>query len=164
MTKFRAILADTLDLSAFNGPIKAGMKTTQGRIAADYNSTISTWDHRPGFDKRLSMTNTRARTSVTTNDPIYGYVHDGTRPHIIRPRRARALAFQSGYRAKTTPGSIKARGGGPTGTAVIRPFARHPGFAGRNFTPVIADNQEPLFAKEMQDRFEEGAAKSGHSI
>ncbi|WP_238419378.1 hypothetical protein [Streptomyces taklimakanensis] len=36
--------------------------------------------------------------SVISNHPATVYVVNGTRPHIIRPRRARALRFQMGGR------------------------------------------------------------------
>jgi hypothetical protein len=42
-------------------------------------------------------------------------VHEGTRPHVIRPRRARVLAW------------------GPPGARVFATFARHPGTRGRPF-------------------------------
>ena len=47
--------------------------------------------------------------------PYAPYVEFGTRPHIIRPRRARALRFEV------------------EGRTVFAMYARHPGFRGRFF-------------------------------
>lgn len=164
MTKFKPILAEKMNLSAFNAPIKRGMQNTQKRITEDYEAGTSTWRHRVTFDKKLSTSNVTSKASVTTDDPIYGFVHDGTRPHIIRPRRAKALAFGANYTAKTRPNAIRAGSGGSSGGTVFSKGVPHPGITPRNFTPVIAKNQQPLFAKEMQDRFKEAVKKSGHEI
>lgn len=40
----------------------------------------------------------RVETGVTAHANYARYVHDGTAPHVIRPRQARALRFQMGSR------------------------------------------------------------------
>ncbi|MGJ3558827.1 hypothetical protein ACR6C2_07560 [Streptomyces sp. INA 01156] len=45
---------------------------------------------------------------ITCDHPATRYVLDGTRPHIIRPRRAKALRFEAG------------------GEVVFAAYARHP--------------------------------------
>lgn len=53
------------------------------------------------------------------------YVHDGTRPHIIRPRTARALAFTIG------------------GQRVYAKSVRHPGTKARPFLRNAIEQQAP---------------------
>ncbi|WP_326768677.1 hypothetical protein OG978_32805 [Streptomyces sp. NBC_01591] len=52
---------------------------------------------------------------IVCDHPATRYVLDGTRPHIIRPRRAQALRFQVG------------------GRVVFAAYARHPGTRPNNF-------------------------------
>ncbi|MCL7377013.1 hypothetical protein [Streptomyces sp. 35G-GA-8] len=52
---------------------------------------------------------------IVCDHPAVRYVLDGTRPHIIRPRRAKALRFEVG------------------GRVVYAAYARHPGTRASNF-------------------------------
>ncbi|MFI2434626.1 hypothetical protein [Streptomyces sp. NPDC018693] len=52
---------------------------------------------------------------ITCDHPATRFVLDGTRPHIIRPRRAKALRFDAG------------------GQVVFAAYARHPGTRPNNF-------------------------------
>ncbi|MGW1352839.1 hypothetical protein ACWCQE_26755 [Streptomyces sp. NPDC002409] len=52
---------------------------------------------------------------IVCDHPATRYVLDGTRPHIIRPRRAKALRFQAG------------------GRTVFAAYAHHPGTRANNF-------------------------------
>ncbi|MCF3960609.1 hypothetical protein [Streptomyces fuscigenes] len=52
---------------------------------------------------------------ITCNHPAVRFVLDGTRPHIIRPRRASALRFEVG------------------GEVVFSRLVRHPGTRANNF-------------------------------
>ncbi|MEV5929907.1 hypothetical protein ACPCSG_26990 [Streptomyces cellulosae] len=52
---------------------------------------------------------------ITCDHPAVHFVLNGTRPHIIRPRRAKALRFEAG------------------GEVVFAAYARHPGTRPNNF-------------------------------
>lgn len=52
---------------------------------------------------------------VSAGAPYAGFVHEGTRPHVIRPRRARALRFEIG------------------GRVVFAQRVNHPGYRGNAF-------------------------------
>lgn len=52
---------------------------------------------------------------ITSTHPASAYVVNGTKPHIIRPRRAKALRFQAG------------------GRTVYAAFVRHPGTKPNDF-------------------------------
>lgn len=57
-----------------------------GRLRASIEGQLNrTWTLRPRF-------------TVGSNVEYAPYVHDGTRPHVIRPRNAQALRFQVGGR------------------------------------------------------------------
>ena len=67
--------------------------------------------------------------------PYAPYVEFGTRPHVIRPRRARALRFEV------------------EGRTVFAMYVRHPGFRGRFFVrrsvEAVMREIPDLFAREV---------------
>ena len=75
---------------------------------------------------------------IATTDTIYGYVNDGTRPHIIVPRRARVLAFGTGGSPKTAPRVIGSQPGSRGGKMVFTRRVNHPGTEARAFDETIA--------------------------
>lgn len=99
-------------------------------LLADYEKTTATWENKPRWVVRVG----RDRVEVYTRSTIWRYVDEGTRPHEIRARRAQALAFASGYRAKTRPGSIIAGAGGPEGDTRFAQSVQHPGTKARGFS------------------------------
>lgn len=66
--------------------------------------------------------------SVTANTDYALYVHEGTRPHLIRPKRAKALRFEVG------------------GRVVFAKLVRHPGTKAR---PFLRNAGERVAAAEM---------------
>lgn len=101
-----------------------------GELLADFEKTVSTWDEKPRFRVRVG----RDAVSVYTDNAIWRFVDQGTRPHTIRPRRASVLAFPGGYAAKTRVGSIIARAGGPSGDTRFAREVQHPGTKARGFS------------------------------
>ena len=125
-------------------------------MLADYKRTTSSWSHRVTFE---AMSDTQADGSfsvmVGTDDRIYGYVDLGTRPHIILPKRARVLAFQGGYRAKTSPGVLGSSGGGKFGATIFARAVRHPGTKARGFTRMIFDKHKQLSLRRIARKLAE---------
>lgn len=93
----------------------------------DENKATFTIDKQPG--KRI----------VHTSDKPYIYVDQGTKPHVIRAKNAKRLAFQAHYTPKTSPRWIGSRAGGPSGPMVYTPQVNHPGFEGRAFGETVAE-------------------------
>ena len=105
-------------------------------MKVDFEVTAQTWQHKPAF--AIASPSPYVRT-VGTDDPIYGYVSGGTRPHTIAPRGGGVLAFPSAFRSKTLPRSIASTAGGSSGgTVFTRRPVQHPGTAPRDFDTVIA--------------------------
>jgi hypothetical protein len=65
--------------------------------------------------ERRSFLGFRSRWTIGSDVEYADMVHDGTRPHIIRPRRAKALRFRVG------------------GQVVFAKVVRHPGTRARPF-------------------------------
>lgn len=111
-------------------------------VKEDYDKTVATWKNKPSFviEKRttanpMTLTVRPAKGRKTTE--IYGYVDQGTRPHIITPKRAKTLAFMTPSSPKTRPGYIGSGSGSRGNTAVFTKMVRHPGTKPRKFSSTI---------------------------
>lgn len=116
-------------------------------IQLDFAVTTQTWKHKPSFP--ISSPSGYRRV-ISTDDEVYGYVNDGTRAHIIRPKAGGVLVFRGPFRAKTLPNQI-ASGPGSVGSAET--FARgvqHPGTKPRNFDTAIQAKWDRQFQGIMQ--------------
>ena len=149
---------DALRLILLNEVRKVGTQ-----IKADFEKTTATWDHKVVFEEQISLSG-GPQVEVYTTDKIYGYVDRGTRPHIIRPVKAKALRFQSGYKAKTMPGVIGSQGGGSFGDTVFSKGVQHPGNAPRNFSKEIEKAWTPKFKRAMEAAMSQAAKASGHAL
>lgn len=117
----------------------------------DYKVTTQTWQHKPDFVIERPSDNERI---VGTNDTIYGYVEEGTKPHVITAKPGGVLAFGPGARAKTRPRVIGSGSGSKGGATVFRPRVQHPGTDAREFSEVIAEKWEeqlPLILQRAID-------------
>lgn len=115
---------------AVEAAVTAAFQQGAKELLEDFAKTYQTWEHKPRPRVRVG----RAGVEVRVDDEIWNYVDKGTRPHVIRARRAAVLAFTSGYTAKTRPGSIIARSGGPSGEKVFAKEVMHPGTKARGFS------------------------------
>lgn len=140
--------------------LQTSVSKMANRIQKDFESTVATWEHKVVFQQEI----VGWRIEVFTTDPIYGYVDQGTRPHIIRPKRAKRLAFASAFTPKTKPGVLgsTADSHGPVDT--FRQEVHHPGTEAREFTEAIAKKWGTTFATVMQDAMAGAVQVSGHSL
>lgn len=76
---------------------------------------------------------------VHTSDKPYIFVDQGTKPHVIRAKNAKTLAFQAHYSPKTSPRWIGSRAGGPSGPMVYTPEVHHPGTEPRLLSQTVAE-------------------------
>src|SRR3990172_9019509 len=128
--KFIPILpkvAKLIDQARLQRELRDALDHTANIVRDDFQKTVKTWEHKPSFRKEgPRLTGTGLEVSVSTNQEIYTYVTRGTRPHLIRTRRARRLRFQTGFKAKTRPRGISSRAGGASGPPAFSPAAQHP--------------------------------------
>lgn len=165
MIKATAIKPHTPFLAKpFIDSIRAESKKVGTDIQRDFEKTVKTWKRKPVFKLKVTLNNAESIVTVSTTDKVYGYVDEGTLPHIIRPKRKRALYFRGTFRAKTTPHVINSKAGGSSGQAVFTNEVHHPGTEAREFSRDIQAKYQPILKKRIEQAIDQAARKSGHAI
>jgi len=161
----KAIVPKRFNTKTLLAEVAKEMKNLQKDIGEDFDATVSTWKHKPKFDQEFQQSAKSIRTFTGTSDEIYTYVSKGTRAHLIRPKRAKMLAFQGGiYTAKSMPGVLQARSGGPSGDMVYSRGVKHPGTKARNFDEAIAKKWEKSYLQRLTTAVNRGVKSSGHAM
>lgn len=113
----------------------------------DFKVTTATWSHKPDFDVSEPSADRRV---VGTDDEIYDYVTEGTKPHVI-VAHGKALAFPGGgFRPKTRVRYIGSNKGSKGKGVVFRPRVNHPGTTAREFEQAIAEKWQKQLPIVMQ--------------
>lgn len=135
-------------------------------VKKDFERTTKTWNHKVKFVivKAIPTNLGRVEILVGTDDPIYRYVNEGTKEHIILPKKATRLRFKGTYTAKTQPGVIDARPGGSSGEDVFSMGVIHPGNKARNFDDAIAKHWQIRMKRRMEESMRRAVQVSGHAI
>lgn len=138
--------------------MRDAMKEAEREGLRMYRRTSGTWSHKPEYQVAKEIGPNSITLIFGTPDPIWNMLDKGTRPHVIRPKHAKRLAFQWGgpgsYMAKTQPGIIGSTRGGPTGDTVYRAFVRHPGTEPRRWTVAIEKEMNTTAVKIMRRHLE----------
>jgi hypothetical protein len=134
---------------AYAQAMQVAVQKAAGLVLRDLESTVRTWTTKPAFD--VTITEQRGDYSVIagTDNKIYGYVNDGTKPHDIKPKRSKYLRYSSGFKAKTRIGIIGSVEGGSFGNDIFSKGVHHPGFIGRGFTKKIAQRRQVTVRQEV---------------
>lgn len=161
----KAIKPKKLDIPAMVKALSDEAEAISKDMLLDFEVTTAGWEHPVLFERIISIGPTSIDILVGTDDEIYTYVDKGTRPHLILPVRAKALHFQSGYKAKSVPNVITSNmNGGPFGDDVFSKGVMHPGTEARNFDETIRKKWEPIFKRRMQAAMKQAAKVSNHEI
>lgn len=162
---FKPILPKALKEQVFLDEIKAAAEVARKGILKDYQAGVKDWDHKVVFESEVVISGGGVGIVVDTDDQIYTYVHDGTKPHVIKPKKPGGkLRFQGTYTAKTVPGVIQSRPGGASGEVLYSATVNHPGTKARNFSKPILKKWKPFLGRQLQRALNEAARKSGHAI
>ena len=147
---------------AFRDEMLKAAKSAGKDIKKDFQATTKTWKHKVKFTV-ISSVDPNVEVLVGTDDEIYGYVNDGTRPHLIFPKKlGGVLAFPSAYTAKTKPRVIGSTTGGGSGPTVFAGYVEHPGTEAREFDKVIQEDWTPKFKRRIEQAMSRAAKASGH--
>jgi len=130
------------------------------RMRMLYKLTVSSWKHKPQFEITVIQNDQQMGVTVGTDDKIFGYVDEGTKPHRIVPKASnpsKRLFFREGFSPKTQPGIVGSWGGGSFGNVVVAKAVNHPGTAARKFTQTIQKQTEKHFENQMRAAMEQTA-------
>lgn len=135
---------------AVSAEIDQTIKEFEKIAVAEHAAVVKTWKHQPEFKVRrygwLVKGNHAISVQVWTDDPVWRYVDEGTKPHVIRPKKpGGVLAFPSQFKAKTQPQVLKSGTGSSGGATVFSKGVRHPGTKARNFSPMLQRKLDNLF-------------------
>jgi hypothetical protein len=139
--------------------VRQAMRAQADMMKADFEKTTATWSHKPLFT--ITELEGGTRYTVGTTDEIYKFVSGGTRPHIIRARNAKVLAFKSAYQAKTRVRVIGSGPGGSSGENVYRREVQHPGTEARDFERTIQFESQRTIANNVQRAITQGVREAG---
>ncbi len=141
------IKGDMIDGKKLERAIENALTGEAKAVKVDFDVTTQTWKHRPEF----TIDKGEGRRTVATDDEVYGYIDDGTRPHIITAKSPnKPLTFGVGGSPKTAPRVIGSRAGTKGGTPVRAQVVHHPGSAPRDFSETIARKWDDLLPDAVQ--------------
>lgn len=109
--------------------------------------TVTSWEHQVTFYVR-KLKHSR---NIGTTDKIWNMLDQGTRGHMIRPRKATSLKFKAGgFRAKTRPRTFASGGGAKGGTWVSSKAVAHPGTEPREWSIEAGKRGEKELKRNIQ--------------
>ena len=133
-------------------------------MKSDYDDTISTWSgDKPTFKPKVSTASGTASVEIEPSGNAKGiqkwhWLDQGTSAHTIRPRRARMLAWRTGFKPKTKPGQIKSGPGRKaTGPYITAGIVHHPGTKARNWSRAIVKKGNVRFVKRINNAVQRGS-------
>ena len=166
--KVKVIKPKKMNQRAFNAVLLDTLADAEKGILKDFTDTTKTWKHKPEFEHGHMLNPRRGKAYVQTDDEIYGYVNNGTRPHRIPKTGNARLRFKWGgkgsYRPKTKPRTFGSRPGGPTGPWTGAAWVQHPGTKAREFDQIIAKRWKSLLPRALRSALGKAAKASGHGI
>ena len=127
------------DPKKFKQQITKAAERTRNQIKRDFEKTTKNWKTEVDFEVKRKRTGDTYTFTASTDNEIYGYVNNGTRPHLIEAKNAPFLVFAYGGTPKTQPNVLKS-GKGSRGTKwASKKSVKHPGTEARNFDTIIKD-------------------------
>ena len=143
--------------------MRKAMEDHAKTVKAEFEVATADWQNQPRFIVRTTISPTEIRLTVrpdarTKAARIFGYVDKGTKPHIIRPVKAKALRFQWGgpgsYRPKTAPAAQPLRlNSGAALETVFSQEVHHPGNEARLISERIERTTQPKFRRTVENTF-----------
>lgn len=161
----KAIKPDKLSFSKdMTKALTDATNETLNKVKHDFERTTQGWRTKVKFTvQKARVTANGIEGSAGTDNAVYGYVNNGTKAHIIRPKRAKALRFQTGYRPKTRFRTlVSISGAGAYGPFAYAQVVHHPGTKPREFDYTIADMRQPDYEKACQEAITK-AVKDGNN-
>ena len=131
-----------------------------GRLLKIFRAHVADWKHKPTWKATLKTPRNTSELTVIpsgTNAKLWVWTSRGTKPHRIAARRARTLAFQTNYSARTQPvGRYGVGTGKSTGPWVYPRAVSHPGTKARKFEETVIQQEQAWFFRTMNQAVRRG--------
>ena len=170
MIAVKSIIPKKIDVPAMDKVWLEELEEYGKFIIRDFEKTVAPWSGaKPSFvlARYVTAQGTTLVVRITGNAEgvqKWWWRELGTKPHTIRAKSAKTLAFPSVYHRGSTPGKLfvsRATSGGET---IFSPVVQHPGTEARNMGALIAAEHEKPFQSWMQNAEPRVAKASGHAI
>lgn len=130
-------------------------------IKKQHKKTIQELKRQTSYWRRpvvFTVDETEDGATISTEDPRYTWVDEGTRPHKIEPRNKKVLRWLPGSRVRN---EIARRNNmaDRQDVAQFTPSVQHPGIRPRNFTDVVMRRREKQIYKAISDVLEKAIRK-----
>lgn len=118
--------------AAANLAVDAAARLAQANLIA----VVATWETKLTFSIQRAAPIKRLILVGGQGDAVkvWGYVDQGTKPHLIFPKEGKLLAFKPGYSPRTRPiANFNTGSGKASGETVFSRGVAHPGTKARKF-------------------------------
>jgi hypothetical protein len=164
---FKAIKPKKMKVDAIRLEILGELRKEGTVQRKELRKTTSGWrGEKPKFESLVGLGRPPGGASVLTGPTgstkavnKWVWTDQGTRPHLIRARRAPRLRFQTGYVPSTTPKKFTSRRSRRFGPTVRPKVVRHPGTKARGWTELLSKRRKRPFTKRMIKAMQRGATK-----
>ncbi|MFZ9755850.1 MAG: hypothetical protein ACO3DK_07455 [Bacteroidia bacterium] len=129
--------------------VRKEIKNQQRETVRELKRETSYWKRAAVFD----INETDEGATISTNDPRYTWVDEGTKPHVIRPRNARVLRWLPGSRVRNEIARRNAMAD-RSDVAQYASSVNHPGIRPRNFTDTVLRRREKKAEKSISQVLE----------
>lgn len=140
--------------------LSVAVNTSLADLQLKGNQTVSDWSDKPRFERELSIKPDVIIGRLVVKGSNAAALHfmwtdQGTKAHIIRPKKAPALRFQVGYAPRTAPiAKAQVGDGKASGQHVSTLVVLHPGTTARQFTKEWVKQQTPVLLSEIVEAIE----------
>ena len=152
------------------------VKKTAPEVYSLFKGTVSGWDNKPTFKRKLKRSMNYMSMSVWADGEglnsrgiavwkQYAMVNQGVDRHDIPKSGTTYMRFPDGrgYKSSTRPRMLTSGPRANFGQMVVKFKVDHPGLKAREFDKTIAEKYEPIFRKDIQDAIGVAAAKTAQS-
>jgi len=141
--------------------IRKAFEAEAKKVESEFGKGTATWTHKPRWKIEIKTRRNDWVARVFTGDKPFVYVELGT----LKGGRYRRMSRD--WQSKTTPKSLHSGAGGGRAAGFI-PKGTRPmkGLTPRDFRVIIAEEQQPKYARNMQFALKVGSSQffSGRSI
>lgn len=99
------------------------------------------------FTENIKYRVEKNRVVIYTDNDVLVYIEEGTKPHIIRPKNKKALAFEAGNNYKTKSGKQVV-----AGDTVIVKEVKHPGTDPKPFFSPVFFKSKAVIEKFLNEK------------